>query len=72
MLTVGSDTSTRTMEWALSLLLNNPEALKKAQTEIDTHIGPDKLIEESDFNRLSYLHAIIKDSPNVPVTPLRR
>ncbi|CDP07838.1 unnamed protein product [Coffea canephora] len=30
MLTAGTDTSLVTIEWALSLLLNHPEVLKKA------------------------------------------
>ncbi|CAN4115144.1 unnamed protein product [Withania somnifera] len=40
-----------TMEWALSLFLNNPEALKKAQKEIDTHIGESpRLLDDSDLS----------------------
>jgi cytochrome P450 len=50
------------MEWALSLLLNNPQALMKAQIEIDTIIGPSKLIEESDLLKLPYLQGIINET----------
>ncbi|KAK4428822.1 cytochrome, partial [Sesamum alatum] len=35
LLTGGTDASAGTMEWALSLLLNHPHVLKKAQLEID-------------------------------------
>lgn len=53
MLTAGTDTTASTMEWALSLLLNNPEALKKAQNEIDTHLGESsRLLDESDLAQL--------------------
>ncbi|XP_004290944.1 PREDICTED: cytochrome P450 81D11-like [Fragaria vesca subsp. vesca] len=62
MLSAGSDTSAGTMEWALSLLLNNPEALAKAQTEIDEKIGKSRLIEESDLANLPYLHCIISET----------
>uniref|UniRef100_A0A5B7A0Q0 Uncharacterized protein n=2 Tax=Davidia involucrata TaxID=16924 RepID=A0A5B7A0Q0_DAVIN len=34
-----SDTTGATLTWALSLLLNNRHALKKAQDELDTHVG---------------------------------
>ncbi|CAI9775429.1 unnamed protein product [Fraxinus pennsylvanica] len=50
----GTNTSAGTMEWALSLLLNNPEVLKKAQTEIDNHIGNERIINESDIANLPY------------------
>ncbi|KAJ8539527.1 hypothetical protein K7X08_013779 [Anisodus acutangulus] len=57
MLTAGTDTTASTMEWALSLLLNNPEALKKARKEIDTHLGESsRLLDDSDLAQLPYLH----------------
>ncbi|MCD9637705.1 hypothetical protein HAX54_021142 [Datura stramonium] len=63
MLTAGTDTTASTMEWALSLLLNNPEALKKAQKEIDTHIGESsRLLDDSDLSQLPYLHGIINET----------
>ncbi|XP_004290943.1 PREDICTED: cytochrome P450 81D11-like [Fragaria vesca subsp. vesca] len=62
MLTAGTDTSAGNMEWTLSLLLNNPEALAKAQTEIDTKIGQSRLIVESDLANLPYLHCIIRET----------
>lgn len=52
LLSAGTDTSAGTMEWALSLLLNNPQILKKAQNEIDKVVGHDRLIEESGANLL--------------------
>ncbi|KAL5711459.1 hypothetical protein ACHQM5_021912 [Ranunculus cassubicifolius] len=58
----GIDTSSGTMEWAISLLLNNPEVMKKAQAEIDDRVGTDRLIDESDLNKLPYLHSIINET----------
>ncbi|GLU04363.1 hypothetical protein SLE2022_215140 [Rubroshorea leprosula] len=46
MLLGGSDTPTVTLTWALSLLLNNPDILKKAQQELDTLTGKDGKIKE--------------------------
>lgn len=62
MLAAGTDTSSGTMEWALSLLLNNPESLAKSQTEIDNQIGQSRLIEESDLANLPYLRGIINET----------
>ncbi|ONI33482.1 hypothetical protein PRUPE_1G427100, partial [Prunus persica] len=71
MLSAGTETSAGTMEWALSLLLNNPEALAKAQTEIDIEIGQSRLIEEADFARLPYLHGIINETLRMyPADPM--
>ncbi|EEF52318.1 cytochrome P450 81Q32 [Ricinus communis] len=73
MLTAGSDTSAGTLEWALTLLLNNPEALLKAREEIDTNVGQSKLIEESDIANLPYLQGIINETfrmqPAAPLLP---
>ena len=55
LLTAGTDTSAGTMEWAMSLLLNNPKVLKKAQAEIDNLVGHDRLIDETDLAKLPYL-----------------
>ncbi|KAJ9567965.1 hypothetical protein OSB04_003931 [Centaurea solstitialis] len=62
LLTAGSETTTVTLIWALSLLLNNPKSLKVAQAELDEHVGRDRLVQESDLNNLSYLQAIIKET----------
>lgn len=70
-LTAGLDTITMTLTWVVSLLLNNPEALKIAQEEIDEHVGGDRLVEESDIKNLVYLQAIIKETMRLyPPAPL--
>ncbi|XP_020095830.1 cytochrome P450 81E8-like [Ananas comosus] len=58
----GTDTTSNTIEWTMSLLLNNPEALRKAATEIDARVGTDHLVEESDIANLPYLHCIITEA----------
>ncbi|KAF7852269.1 hypothetical protein BT93_L4563 [Corymbia citriodora subsp. variegata] len=72
----GTDTLTVAITWALSLLLNNRHALKKAQQELDTHVGRSRAVEESDVKNLTYLQAIVKEAmrlyPPVPVSGLRR
>ncbi|KAL7245324.1 hypothetical protein ACSBR2_000615 [Camellia fascicularis] len=62
MFTAGTHTSWLTMEWAVSLLLNHTESLQKARTEIDNHVGPGQLLEDSDLSKLRYLHCIISET----------
>ncbi|XP_071728218.1 cytochrome P450 CYP82D47-like [Rutidosis leptorrhynchoides] len=70
-LTAASDTTSITLTWALSLLLNNPKALKIAQDEIDEHVGRERPVEESDMKNLVYLDAIIKETLRLyPAGPL--
>ncbi|KAD4385511.1 hypothetical protein R6Q59_010559 [Mikania micrantha] len=66
-----TDTTEATPTWALALLVNNPMVLKKAQEEIENHVGKDRNVEESDMSKLVYLQAIIKESMRLyPVVPL--
>ncbi|KAB1671354.1 hypothetical protein [Gossypium barbadense] len=57
------DTTSITLTWALSLLLNNRDKLSKVQQELDVHIGKDRLLlTESDTKNLVYLQSIIKET----------
>ncbi|CAL9775009.1 unnamed protein product [Musa acuminata subsp. burmannicoides] len=58
----GFDTSSVTMEWAMSLLLNHPEALKKVHDEIETHVGHQRLVIDSDLPQLRYLNNVIRET----------
>ncbi|XP_077233172.1 cytochrome P450 CYP82D47-like [Tasmannia lanceolata] len=67
----GTDTTALTLTWVLSLLLNHPHVLKKAQDELDIHVGKDRQVDESDINNLVYLQAIIKETMRLyPAAPL--
>ncbi|KAF5448625.1 hypothetical protein F2P56_029136 [Juglans regia] len=67
----GTDTSSVTLEWAMSNLLNHPDALKKAKAELDGQIGGEKLVDESNVSQLCYLQNIISETlrlyPSVPL-----
>ncbi|KAF5806595.1 putative cytochrome P450 [Helianthus annuus] len=66
-----TDTTTATLIWALALLVNHPVVLKKAQQELENHVGRDRKVEESDMNNLVYLQAIIKETMRLyPAAPL--
>ncbi|KAG2666510.1 hypothetical protein I3760_15G065000 [Carya illinoinensis] len=67
----GSDTTVVTMTWALSLLLNNREALKKVQQELDPKVGKERKVKDSDIPNLAYLQAVIKETMRLyPTGPL--
>ncbi|CAN4082977.1 unnamed protein product [Withania somnifera] len=59
MLNAGTETSSVTIEWAMSLLLNHPEVLEKTRIEIDNHVGKERLVDESDLPKQKYLQSII-------------
>ncbi|KDP25563.1 hypothetical protein JCGZ_20719 [Jatropha curcas] len=66
----GTDTTSSTLEWAMTELLRNPKIYLKAQIELEQTIGKGKLPEESDVPRLPYLQAIIKETLRLhPPTP---
>ncbi|KAM3341942.1 cytochrome CYP82D47 [Capsicum galapagoense] len=71
LLAAGADTIIVTLTWTLSLLLNNYEALKKAQDELDSHVGKSRWVQESDVKNLVYLQAIVNESFRLyPAAPL--
>jgi cytochrome P450 len=52
-------------------MLLNPDALAKAQAEIDAIIGPDRLPGVQDRQSLPYVNALIKEVLRFePVTPM--
>ncbi|KAL0926821.1 hypothetical protein M5K25_003072 [Dendrobium thyrsiflorum] len=71
LLSAGTDTSSNTIEWAMSLLLNNPEKLDKVRKEIDEKVEKGRLLDESDLAKLPYLHCVINETLRLyPVGPL--
>ncbi|KAL8116189.1 hypothetical protein AgCh_022618 [Apium graveolens] len=67
----GYDTTSATLMWALSLLLNNRHVLKKAHDEMDQYVGRDLQVRESDVKNLPYLQAIVKETLRLyPAAPL--
>ncbi|KAK2991374.1 hypothetical protein RJ640_024047 [Escallonia rubra] len=58
----GTDTSSLTVEWAMTELLCNPEKLAKARTELEEVVGKNEPLQESDISKLPYLQAIVKET----------
>ncbi|PKI31234.1 hypothetical protein CRG98_048374, partial [Punica granatum] len=66
-----NDTTVVTLTWAISLLLNNREALKKVQDELELHVGRNRQVDESDIPNLVYLNAVVKETLRLyPAVPL--
>jgi len=67
----GTDTSSAAMQWAMGELMNNPQAFKKLRDEINSVVGPNRLVKESDMPNLPYLRAVIKETLRLhPSAPL--
>ncbi|KAL3684537.1 hypothetical protein R1sor_002559 [Riccia sorocarpa] len=58
----GVEPNTIALEWGLSELLRNPHVMEKAQAEMDSMVGRERLVEESDLPNLPYLNAIVKET----------
>ncbi|KAK3019698.1 hypothetical protein RJ639_003932 [Escallonia herrerae] len=70
-LLAGTDTSAVTMEWALSLLVNNPKVLEKARAEIHSYVDQERFVDEPDLPKLHYLQSIINETLRLfPAAPL--
>nr|GEV41558.1 cytochrome P450 93A3-like [Tanacetum cinerariifolium] len=71
LIVAGKDTTATTMEWAMAELINHPNIMKKAAQQIHQVVGENKLIQESDIPKLSYLQAIVKETfrlhPSFPI-----
>ncbi|KAM7514379.1 hypothetical protein LguiA_003962 [Lonicera macranthoides] len=71
LLLAGTDTTSATIEWAVSLLLNHPDVLRKAGVEVAKYVGHDRLVDETDLHKLNYLQCIVNETQRLyPVAPL--
>ncbi|XP_050206299.1 probable (S)-N-methylcoclaurine 3'-hydroxylase isozyme 2 [Mercurialis annua] len=61
LLMAGSETTSTTIEWAMTELLKNKQVLEKACEEVDREIKRNS-IKESDIPKLDYLNACVKES----------
>ncbi|KAJ6847336.1 putative cytochrome P450 76M5-like [Iris pallida] len=67
----GTDTTSTTIEWAMAIMLQKPEIMRRAQEELDAVVGKDNIVEESHLPKLTYLAAVIKEVLRMwPIAPL--
>ncbi|KAI9116367.1 hypothetical protein K1719_012534 [Acacia pycnantha] len=58
----GTETAATTIEWAMSELMNHPEAMKKAQAEVRSVYGSKGYVDESEFQQLKYVQAVLRET----------
>ncbi|EYU21034.1 hypothetical protein MIMGU_mgv11b022791mg [Erythranthe guttata] len=69
--TGGTDTTAITLEWAMAELMNNPDAMSRAQKELSEVVGLNDIVEELHIPKLKYLEAVIKETMRLhPAIPL--
>ncbi|XP_021716066.1 cytochrome P450 71A1-like [Chenopodium quinoa] len=67
----GTESSSITVEWAISELIRKPDIIAKAREEIDRVIGKERWVQEKDIQNLPYICAIVKETMRLhPVAPL--
>ena len=67
----GTDTSPKTIEFAMAEMMKKPDVMKKVQDELESVVGRDKVVEESDIHKLPYLQAVMKETLRLqPAFPL--
>eukprot|EP01018_Ginkgo_biloba_P005438 Gb_01677 [translate_table: standard] len=71
MLIAGVESSANTMEWCMAELLRNPHVMKKAQEEIESVVGKDRRVMESEVPNLEYIQCVVKETLRLhPPLPL--
>nr|CAB3494830.1 unnamed protein product [Digitaria exilis] len=56
------DSPSNAAEWALAEMLNKPDVMRKAMDELDTVVGRERLVQESDICKLNYLKSCIREA----------
>ncbi|CAN0884789.1 Cytochrome P450 703A2 [Linum grandiflorum] len=71
MIAAATDTSAVTNEWAMAEVIKHPRVLYKIQQEIDSVVGRDRMVKESDLTQLNYLRCVVRETFRMhPAGPL--
>ncbi|GMY31000.1 cytochrome P450 71D9-like [Fagus crenata] len=67
----GSETSSTTLEWAMSEMVKNPRVMEKAQDEVRKVFDGKAYMNETDLHELKFLKSVIKETLRLhPTIPL--
>ncbi|KAM0936149.1 putative cytochrome P450 [Dioscorea sansibarensis] len=67
----GTDTTALLTEWAMAELVLNPSVQARLRAEIDSVVGPDRVVTDADVAGMPYLQAVVKEALRVhPPGPL--
>ncbi|XP_051136504.1 cytochrome P450 703A2 [Andrographis paniculata] len=62
MIAAATDTSAVTNEWAMAEVIKNSNVLRKVQEELDSVVGPTRMVSESDLVHLNYLRCVVRET----------
>ncbi|VVA27402.1 PREDICTED: cytochrome P450 [Prunus dulcis] len=62
MIAAATDTSAVTNEWAMAEVIKHPCILRKIQEELDSVVGPKRMVNESDLAHLNYLRCVVRET----------
>ena len=64
------DNPSNAAEWAIAEMINQPEILRKAVEELESVVGKERLVQESDFSQLNYVKACAREAFRLhPIAP---
>lgn len=64
------DSPSNSIEWAMAEMLNQPRMFEKALHELNSVVGKDRLVQESDICNLNYIKACVREAFRLhPVAP---
>ncbi|OVA07651.1 Cytochrome P450 [Macleaya cordata] len=58
----GTDTTSTTVEWAMTEMMQHPQVMRKVQEELDEVVGMNNMVEESHLLKLHYVDAVVKET----------
>ncbi|GLJ22352.1 hypothetical protein SUGI_0420820 [Cryptomeria japonica] len=71
MFVAGTETTSTTLEWAMSEILRNPSVAKKMQEEIESVVGRERAVSERDIGSMEYVQCVVKETLRLyPALPL--